>query len=994
MEDFEKNIFGCTSLDHAEREFAERFVEMMKNHDPVGLSASLLHVMGKDESTLTHLAAVLYRKIFIETFNPNQDPSAKEKLIQLIQPFRSFSFLKKVSEILVVLGNNQHFSNEILSLATVWISSGEDLMKVLAFYVVGIATQQTEMLKIIEVNRCSVFELLWKGLNDPDENVKLSSSTAACQVLIWLNFTQEHCKLFSMVLDGLPRFQKVEIFEIIAEVHQVINMHPKIISALLQKIVLVLSSVAKDNRADRASRSAAVEVFIMIINEYGGFVEKSRFFVQEALTLAMVFMSELDCPLNFDEWNSNVDDGVTRLEPFDVGKDLLSAVSDNFKELAFHDALQMVDAHLAAPHWIYQHTGIVALGLISEGCKNCLLGYITKYIQVLLGFCTHDNPRLRFAALTSISLFCTYFSPEIQQNYHQVIMNAILFNIQPGQLSRPNSQALKSIINFCIGVIPDTRTVLLDPYIPSLIIKFESLLHDPSTPLPVLESLLNSLSVLIKKSSSPDLFTVFLPKLLKIFYLPGIQSESLKLEAMICLGSILEKTNFQETSGIFNEILKIKSGMSETEEHYNKILEIISKKVAITKDPQLLSDLMDELLKNAQVSVEFAVFDTDSADSNLLRGIILEVNNMTKKKISLNTSAMKIKSRACVLLEYLVRKLKEKTQPWMFKILECMKHLLDFNINAEIRKFSLMSIVSVFRYADKTSAKEMFLNVSPYLLAIIQNKISKDQEDLKNNLKAFLEISKSLECLNFLSLQGAGKVSEILSSCFRVVVRSKEKRETSQKEQKFNRINEDILKTCVELIGILLKSFKIAFLPIFEQYFQGLVGELLYKQSPSDLDLLAGLNLFSFYIESTGDLMCTNEGSLIIAELLKYSYHKSIKVRKSAVSVMGQAAIHGERLFTRYVQPCIEACNFLINLPEAFTEDLLRSTECAVATLGKIAVTYRDDLIPVWLKFLPLKSNAAEAHVMKELFFKHFEKIQRFESSVEVSRILRNEVMV
>ena len=123
MEEFEKLVFGILDEDHSVREISENTLGLMKSVDSVGLSSNLLETMSKDESQLTHLSAVLYRKFFIEEFNPEQDPSCKLKLLQILQPSRSLNYLKKISNILIALSVQQNFSNEILSNIVNWLNS-------------------------------------------------------------------------------------------------------------------------------------------------------------------------------------------------------------------------------------------------------------------------------------------------------------------------------------------------------------------------------------------------------------------------------------------------------------------------------------------------------------------------------------------------------------------------------------------------------------------------------------------------------------------------------------------------------------------------------------------------------------------------------------------------------------------------------------------------------------------------------------------------------
>ena len=999
MEEFEKLVFGILDEDHSVREISENTLGLMKSVDSVGLSSNLLETMSKDESQLTHLSAVLYRKFFIEEFNPEQDPSCKLKLLQILQPSRSLNYLKKISNILIALSVQQNFSNEILSNIVNWLNSPHGQMKSLAFYMLEISTEQLQTMQIIEANSCSLFELLCKGLNDESPEIKLAACKAACQVMKELNLSPQSTNLLQMILSTIHLTAPLDPFDIITGINDLISVHPAITSGLIDKLVQPMSKIAKDHKMTRQSRSAAVEVFSLMTGRCTTIIRQSRYFIQEALTLSMILLAELEFVNNLEEWDSAIDSEVALLEPYDVGKQLLSELADRLQGQVFDDAILLIDAHLVAGHWVYLHSGLLALGLIADGCKERFKSCLDKYCLVVLENCGHEHPRIRFAAITAMSLFCTFFAPFMQVHYHEEVVRNILVNMKH-EYSKVKSQALKGIINFCSGL--DFRVVKwsLEGYAQAFFEGFDGVLNDPTSSVEVLQDLLASLAAFVNKLKSAEGFQGFLPKLMKIFYMPGLQIENLKREAMNCVATILNKNKYNNSDQIIEDLLRIKSMVNESEDHYPKLIEILCKKVVASGNALLLRDIMEELLKNASVPVEVAVFDSESISSYLLRGIVVDINGLGSKKISLNTSAIQVKKSACILINFLINELKNQIQPWAYQIFNVMTSNIDFKLNQVVVKFALKSIVSLVIVSDLQTKQSLLINLIPKLLDSASSKLKTFPKDVLQKLLTLNTIFENLENISCIGLTESMNLSILLSSCISSIIQRKNARlelnqkfslqtpEGIQEFEDLENIDDELLRVCMDLTGFLLKSFRKDFLHLFKEYFQGLVGELLYKNRPSESELVAGLCLFCDYIEHTGDLMLNNGNSLLVPELIKFAYHQSKNVRQSAVYAIGLAALFGGGSFDRYVDAAAEACNFVINLPEAFGIELIESSECAVGALGKIAVVYREDLIPCWIKYLPLRSDPEEASVSTNLFFKNYPKIQKFDTSNQIFNLL------
>jgi hypothetical protein len=58
------------------------------------------------------------------------------------------------------------------------------------------------------------------------------------------------------------------------------------------------------------------------------------------------------------------------------------------------------------------------LGMISEGCHELLQTNLAEYLGFFLPFTSHEHPRLRWAACTTIGLACSEFEGDLVFKYH------------------------------------------------------------------------------------------------------------------------------------------------------------------------------------------------------------------------------------------------------------------------------------------------------------------------------------------------------------------------------------------------------------------------------------------------------------------------------------------------------------------------------------------------------------------------------------------------
>lgn len=1011
MEEFEKIVLNILSKEQSARAFGEKSIESLLVHSPDQLCISLLKSMESSNAEVPSLCAVLFRRLFIE--NNSEIPQSchlqvKSELFRLITAEKPLNFLKKIGDILIKIASQQGFTSEILSQMTIWASSPHPTLKEFALYLFEIATEHSEMVQIIENNSTSVLEIMWSCLQDPSLKVKIAASRTISLILSAVKESENFGQVFNVILDVIQQVPANETVSILTAVSELIDNSPRILMGSIEKIANIMVGIGKVTVNSREVRSASVEVLCTIIKKCKGMVMESQYFLQESLTLSMLMLSEVDNALDVQLWNSYAECEINSADPFSLGKELLCTIADVLQDPIYPEVIMLIDAHIKAPHWLHQHTGIIALGLISEGCAKTMLNSIGELIKTVCCFIYSDNPRLKWAGLTSLGLFCTYMAPDLQNFHYEAVLNSILQSLTPGNMSKSIIQALKCFINFCHGIETDEEAGILSRYTPVLVQTYLNIFTSSTTSIEVLQELLSSLSVLCL--AVPD-FTeyseVFLSKLRTIYGCSAYYPVELKDAAIKCIGCIVQATACKETESIFKEMLLLKEQIPDSDICYNTILNVIVKCIAVLKEKstEYLPGIIEELLKNADCTVEFIMLDSDSNAGSLVKGINIPLRGLGSKKVAISTSALENKKNACSCIHSLLRSLKSFYSPWITQTINIITPLVNFSMNADIRELAYKIVISLVKISTPSQADTIVSSTFPFFSRCVNEKMSTFPEDVNKNIETMVNITKSFNCLTVIGLTGAIQLSEILGNCIREVYSRKAYRTSTLNSitnpslyseeleliEEAEELDNSILQNTVDLIGYLLKAFKMQFQSCFTSNFKGLIGELFYKSGATDSELISACCLFCDYIENTGDLLENNSVSPLLQEFINLCYHKNANLRQCAVFGIGLAAMYGNKqLFSASLPPAINACKFILQIPEAMGADLITCTECAVGTIGKIAIFYQAELIDLWLAYLPLKSDPEEAQISHEIFLNNFEMIKPHKNAFQVLSALKN----
>ncbi|CAG9329231.1 unnamed protein product [Blepharisma stoltei] len=1025
MCDLNAIIISILSNDQAARQQGENLLKSAFQENPEHACYNLLASMTSSNEDVSGLAAILLKKKLIDEgilqrSSRQFHSQLKDSLFSLISPEKSFLFLKRLADVLVNFSILDGWVNELMSFIGQWSTHPSPNLKQFAMYLFELATEYQLTLAILKENANSVMGILWNSLQDPNIFIKLAAIKTMLIFMISLNdesVITNYGQVFEWTINIIsqavedPNLNSEHLIGALRVVSEITDAYKNCWGDLTEKLALLMSSISKSQKFGCDCRSGAVEVLTTLIKKTPENLKNNTFFIQETLALGFSLLTEIDFAFDIEGW-SQADSVIGQNEPFSLGKEILRELSVNLSNAVFADAMKLISAHLQAQHWANQHSGILAIGLIAEGCHSAINEILPQLMNSLISFTTSELPRLKWAALSAISTFCIEFEPDFQKVYQSQIIAAILNCLALGNLAKVKSQAAICISDYAKGLLSDSanpKTELI-PYLPSLIQAFLSIFSDPTTT-PYLQTQIFSALSILAETADTD-FSPYYSQIIfgvrNIIISPAnsMDEKEVKTYAIKCAGAIIESVtgspeNFKENvNSLLSEFLNIRNMLDEADPIHQAINETLPQFALHLQEnfAPFLQTLIAKILENADQVVDIRLTDVESADSlsanKNMRTIQFELKGLGRKQLAISTTSLESKIRACKTLYGLVESLGPLFSQYVRQTVLITTKLVSYKFNSDIRKFALKTICSLPNCCENSQQREsLLIQIIPTILEALSKLKTQAPVEIHRQLKSLLGCMESVESVAVISLGQAYQLSALLAECLkdlfqRKIDRSQEVLMTfsekilSELEDDEN-VDDEILKKIMEIVGKMMKSFKIQYQPIFSEFFKNVFGEILYKQNANENEILSSICIFCDYIEATGDLMIINGASPLLEQFIQKSYHSNSDIRQSSVSGIGIVAeIRDSSIFPAYLEKALQAVNYILSLPDSKSEALITSTESATGTLGKIALYYRSDLIGNWLNMLPLKSDPEEARNSHELLLRNLGNLKEFELKI------------
>jgi len=1037
--DFEPVLSAILAANNTTRRQGEQIFAQCVAKDPAATAHRLCAAMMHPSQDVAVLAAVLFRGKYFEDqllakVAPSERQLLRAQLLALVSPDRSLYYLKRLADVLVNFAVSDGWETDLLGFMATWARSSSPVVKEFALHLFEESVEFKSLLTVLRTHSATVMEILRSALVDSNLEVALSSAkTIACflegsetedTAMVW---TQALPAVLTVVLHAVQSTVQVErIKDTLESLAELTNSYPLLWTEHLADLISAVGTIAKDKGQNNDLRFAAVSLLLTLINASPTLVQSNAIFLQECIVLGLTLMAELSNILSEDTWSQESDeDDISRNDMFLLGKDVICAIAASVGgPLLLGTMSQLVPRYLKSEDWVRQHTGILAIGLIGEGCKETYKGSMGSLLDLVLPFTASQCQRLRWAALTSLGLLIGQFHPLVQTQFAERTLPCILSCVQEGNMLRVMVQAASCLNLYTSGFIECPAAL------PSFAPYVQRVLHQLSEVLgrglnmgycPLLEEVLSTIGhvAIALKAGFSQYVNSFVPGLRQLAACPVSSEEQrdVRTNCVCCLSAIVESVKDDQShlplvTELLTYFLTSRQGLSP-EDSFSSVIEQCVPQFALYLQGHFrpyIPSILPDLLQKASAAVESQLCDAENSGQSttnpkeVTHTVQFELRGRGVKQLMVNSSALLSKVGACRTLMLLVRGLGESFVDYLQPVIQATGPLIHYQKNGAIRKYALATVMEGLEACCRHEliVKDAVAFLLPEFNQAIHFFAPKNTSKLKRLLNSLNTLLRLCSQLSTLGLSSVEALSQTLGKEVQMALQRRDSRECELAKanqsplhqslytdlKSADSIDVEITRRSMEFIEICLKSFGKEYKSLFQQCFQPAYFGIFYKPKPHDNEIISAVCVLDHLAEFAEEVGLSGGSSFTIEHLLGCSAHPNVDIRQSAVYGLGVCGqVTSPEIYRNYADAVVSSIVKMLQNPLCRTADYIVATECAVGALGKIALFQQRELLEMWLQWLPISAEVEEAQSINGLFLRN---LDLYRGSPQVPRVIQS----
>lgn len=663
MNEFERALLMILSKNQEDRKSGEIFINSLEPQPD--FYKFLIFGLSLDNESAC-LSGILFRQKYVENFRfqtltGSEKIEIKNCIFSCVRKDRPLGYLKTLAIILVTIYKlEENFEDSFK-----FVLACEELhLDYFTLFVIEVIT--TSWTEFINCARQQLSALLW----EKSENSESKCQVLACK-LMCIICTQDQLSS-PQVTDRILNVLKAtgtacDLNGLIDSILTKLETAPAFLSNYRNELASILIEISLNPASSHMNKVPSIEALLKL--ETSGFHLST---LQDLLVFALKIMSELEHYSDISAWASSIQDvNAINNDNLSLGKDLLCALLNDSRIISSY--LQLAHAHFISSHWVHQHTGILAFGYY------CINGgeFLQEYKEILK-LLNHQNPRIQWAVLCSMSCFVFRFKDQMD-------IGSEIWDLMAELIKSPllilQIQAFETSLCLLQGPSRFSETQSLSNFFTQV---FEVLNH-PQLPPTTLTNIFELIAYM--SESYPSLFSPF-----SIHFLQGLQSifksqlsPFIKCAGVKCLVIIACNDSPQMAENCCRSLLQM-LGTSECID--SAIIESSPFLFGSLKERfyPFGNFLIDLILKNAKLKVSSGY---DAQGASLCANFVTEENKALKWGISHGELNKKI--LACKTL-FQLSKLGAIYSPYAEETLRVVEELKNFKQNKKIKLYAKRTI--------------------------------------------------------------------------------------------------------------------------------------------------------------------------------------------------------------------------------------------------------------------------------------------------------------
>ncbi|XP_038881667.1 importin-5-like [Benincasa hispida] len=1008
---FETLISHLMSSSNDQRSQAESLFNLCKQAHPDALAlklADLLHPSAHPEART--MSAILLRRQLIRDdsylwprLTPSTQSTLKSVLLSSLQTEESKSISKKLCDTIAELASGilpDGGWNELMPFIFQCVTSDSSKLQESALLIFAQLAQYIGETLVPHLDTLhSVFSQCLGSSKTGD--VRIAALGAAINFIQCLSSASDRDRfqnllplMMQTLTEALNSGQEATAKDALELLIELAGTEPRFLRRQLVDVVGSMLQIAEADSLEESTRHLAIEFVITLAEareRAPGMMRKLPQFISRLFGILMNMLLDIE---DDPAWHTadTEDEDAGESDNYGFGQECLDRLSISLGGNSIVPvASEMFPAFLAAPEWQKHHAALIALSQIAEGCSKVMIKNLEQVLSMVLNSFQHPHPRVRWAAINAIGQLSTDLGPDLQAQYHHLVVPALAGAMDDFQNPRVQAHAASAVLNFSENCTPD----ILTPYLDGIVSKLLVLLQNGKQM--VQEGALTALASVADSSQEhfQKYYDAVMPYLKAILVNASDKSNRmLRAKSMECIslvGMAVGKDKFKDDAKqVMDVLLSLQGSPMEADDPTTSYMLQAWARLCKCLGQDFLpymSVVMPPLLQSAQLKPDVTITSADSDADIDDDDDSIETITLGDKRIGIKTSVLEEKATACNMLCCYADELKEGFFVWIDQVAPTLVPLLKFYFHEEVRRAAVSAMPELLRSAKLAVEKgqsqgrdESYVKqLSDYIVPALVEALHKEPE---------VEICASMldalnECVQISGpLLDESQVRCIVDEIKHVITASssrKHERMERAKAEDFdaderelldeeNEQEEEVFDQVGDCLGTLIKTFKASFLPMFDELSSYLTP--MWGKDRTAEERRIAICIFDDVVEHCREAALRYYDTYL-PFLLEACNDENPDVRQAAVYGIGVCAEFGGSVFKPLVQEALSRLDVVIRHPNAQHSENVMAYDNAVSALGKICQFHRDSinapqLVPAWLGCLPIKGDLIEAKLVHD----------------------------
>ncbi|KAK9671724.1 hypothetical protein RND81_12G050400 [Saponaria officinalis] len=1021
---FESLISHLMSTNNDQRSHAESLYNLCKQHHPDSLSLKLAQlVQSSPHPEARAMSAILLRKLLTRDDSfiypklaESTQSTLKSILLSCIQTEDTKTISRKlcdtISELAATIVPENQWP-ELLPFMFQCVTSDNPKLREMSLLIFAQLAQYVgESILIPHLSTLHNVFLQCLGGNSTAD-VRIAALSATINFIQCLNTSLDRDRfqdllppMMQTLTEALNSGQEATAQEALELLIDLAGTEPRFLRRQLTDVVGAMLHISEAETLEEGTRHLAIEFVITLAEareRAPGMMRKLPQFIKRLFGILIKMLLDIE---DDRVWHNAVseDEDAGETSNYSVAQECLDRLAMSLGgNTIVPVAYEVLPAFLAAPEWQKHHAALVCLAQIAEGCSKVMIKNLEQVVPMVLNSFQDPHPRVRWAAINAIGQLSTDLGPDLQTQYHHLVLPALASAMDDFQNPRVQAHAASAVLNFSENCTPE----ILTPYLDGIVSKLLVLLQN-GKPM-VQEGALTALASVA--DSSQELFQKYYDVVMP--YLKAIlvnatdkANRMLRAKSMECIslvGMAVGKEKFRDDAKQVMEVLMQLQGsqMEADDPTTSYMLQAWARLCKCLGQDFLpyMSVVMPPLLHSAQLKPDVTISNADSdVDIDESDDESIETITVGDKRIGIKTSVLEEKATACNMLCCYADELKEGFFPWIDQVAGILVPLLKFYFHEEVRKAAVSAMPELLCSAKLAIEKglgqgrnEAYLKqLSDYIIPPLVEALNKEPEveicsSMLDALKECVQVAGPLldesqvrcivneikHIITASSMRKADRAERAKAEDFDAEEGELLNEENEQEEELFDQVG--------DCLGTLIKTFKASFLPFFDELSSYLTPMWGKDKTPAERRI--AICIFDDVVEHCRDAALRYYDTFL-PFLLEACNDEDPDVRQAAVYGLGVCAELGGSVFKPLVGESLSRLNAVLRHPNASHSENVMACDNAISALGKICQFHRDNIdaaqiVPMWLNSLPIKGDLIEAKVVHELLCTMVERSDR-----------------